>query len=109
MVASKMHARSLQQRYPLQAKKYRLSNTKVTIWVIIWGGMEVGVQFAGLIFARVAVSRNNCVVDHTPMGLLIYYGPLIIKVSVRLSFRWSHCCWYLLNYRVLVNRPLRFC
>jgi hypothetical protein len=58
----------------------RLSNPKVVIWVIIWGGMEGGVQFAGLIFARISVFRNTCIMDHTPMGLLIYYGPLVIKV-----------------------------
>ena len=90
VVAAKTHARSLQQRYPLQAKKYKLSNTKVLIWAVFWGGVEVGIQFTGLIFARVSVSRNLCVYDHAPIGLLIYHAPLIAKALViALGARWA--------------------
>jgi hypothetical protein len=80
-VASKTHARSLQQRYPLQAKQYALSGIKVLLWLVFWGGMEGGIQFANLLFAQQTPVRNICVVPHTGMGLLLYYAPVVVKVG----------------------------
>jgi hypothetical protein len=81
VVAAKTHARSLQQRYPLHAKQHALSGIKVLLWLVFWGGIEVGIQFANLIFARQSTVRNVCVVPHTGMGLLLYYAPVVVKVS----------------------------
>ncbi len=79
-VYAKARTRCVQQRFPLQAKGLALNGIRVMVWVVFWGGIEGGIQFATLLFAPQSAVNNTCIAPHTSMGLLLYYAPFLAKV-----------------------------
>ncbi len=80
-VAAKVYAQTMQQNYPLQAKKHKLTSIKIFKWAAVICAVEGGIQFAGLIFSRVEAHRALCVTPHNDFSLLIMFGPALWKVS----------------------------